>query len=138
VYIQTFLPNQPAIKFAVQNDFEGFVKEELKHRQACMLPPAGRVALVRMRDTKHDRLSDAANVIAEQLNNIISSNSLDIKLSGPMQAAIGRIQRFYRMQIILRTGNANNFSLLFGIFRRLKPPVSTVEVQVDVDPVNLL
>jgi len=138
VFIQTFLPNQPAIKFAVNDDFEGFIKEELKHRQACLLPPFGRVALVRMRDTKHDRLSNAADAIAQQLNDIISSLRLDIKLTGPMSAVIGRIQRFYRMQIILRTGNPSNFAELFRKFRRLKPPVSTVEVQVDVDPVNLL
>ncbi len=138
VYIQTFLSNQPAIKFAVNDDFEGFIKEELKHRQACLLPPFGRVALVRMRDTKYDRLMGAADVIAQQLNNIISSLKLDIKLTGPMPAVIGRIQRFYRMQIILRTGNPNNFAELFRTFRRLKIAVSTVEVQVDVDPVNLL
>ncbi|MCX5632556.1 MAG: primosomal protein N' [Phycisphaerae bacterium] len=138
VYIQTFLPNQPAIKFAVNDDFEGFIKEELKHRQACLLPPFGRVALVRMRDVKYDRLTKAADDIAQQLNNIISSHRLDIKLTGPMPAVIGRIQRFHRMQIILRTGNPNNFAELFRIFRRLKPPISTVQVQVDVDPVNLL
>ncbi|MFA5292041.1 MAG: primosomal protein N' [Phycisphaerae bacterium] len=54
VFIQTFLPNQPAIKFAVNDDFEGFVKEELKHRHACLLPPFGRIALVRLRDIKFD------------------------------------------------------------------------------------
>lgn len=138
VFIQTFLPNQPAIKFAVNDDFEGFIKEELKHRQACLLPPFGRVALVRMRDTKHDRLNNSADTIAQQLSNIISSFRLDIKLTGPMPAVIGRIQRFYRMQIILRTGNPNNFAELFSRFRRLKPPSATVQVQVDVDPVNLL
>ncbi|MGA2914449.1 MAG: primosomal protein N' [Sedimentisphaerales bacterium] len=138
VYIQTFLPNQPAIKFAVQDDFEGFIKEELKHRQACLLPPFGRVALVRLRDTKYDRLSTSAAIFAEQLNNIISLLALDIKLTGPMPAVISRIQRFYRMQIILRTANPNNFTQLFETFRRLKPPNSAVQVQVDVDPVNLL
>jgi primosomal protein N' (replication factor Y) len=138
VFVQTFLPSQPAIKFAVNDDFEGFIKEELKHRQVCLLPPFGRVALVRMRDMKHDRLTGAAGAIAQQLNDIISSLRLDIKLTGPMPAVIGRIQRFYRMQIILRTGNPNNFAELFRTFRRLKPPISTVQVQVDVDPVNLL
>lgn len=138
VLIQTFLLNQPAIKFAVQDDFKGFIKEELKHRQACLLPPFGRVALVRMRDIEYDRLTTAAGAIAQQLNDIISSLGLDIKLTGPMSAVIGRIQRYYRQQIILRTGNPNNFSELFRIFRRLKPSASTVEVQIDVDPVNLL
>ena len=138
VFIQTFLPNQPAIKFAVNDDFEGFIKEELKHRQVCLLPPFGRVALVRMRDVKYDRLNNSAGDIARQLNNVISSLGLDVKLTGPMPAVIGRIQRFYRMQIILRTANPNNFAELFSRFRRLKMPGSTVEVQVDVDPVNLL
>jgi primosomal protein N' (replication factor Y) len=138
VFIQTFLPNQPAIKFAVNDDFEGFVKEELKHRQACLLPPFGRVALVRMRDIKYDRLNNSAGDIARQLDNIISSLSLDIKLTGPMQAVIGRIQRFYRMQIILRSAGANQLAQLFSRFRHLKLPSSTVQVQVDVDPVNLL
>jgi primosomal protein N' (replication factor Y) len=138
VYIQTFLPNQPAIKFAVNDDFEGFVEEELKHRRACLLPPFGRVALVRMRDIKHDRLKNCAGDIARQLDNIISSLGLDIKLTGPMPAVIGRIQRFYRMQIILRSTGANQLAQLFSRFRHLKLPNSTVEVQIDVDPVNLL
>ncbi|MHC4310789.1 MAG: replication restart helicase PriA, partial [Planctomycetota bacterium] len=50
VFVQTFLPNQPAIQFAVGRDFEGFVKEELKHRKACNLPPFWRLAVIVMRD----------------------------------------------------------------------------------------
>jgi primosomal protein N' (replication factor Y) len=138
VFIQTFLANQPAVKFAVANDFEGFIKEELKHRQACLLPPFGRLAIVRLRDIKYDRLNGCASAVAEQLNGLISALGLDIKLTGPMPATIGRIQRFYRMQIILQTANPNNFTVLFSRFRRLKPPNSAVQIQPDIDPVNLL
>jgi primosomal protein N' (replication factor Y) len=138
VFIQTFLPNQPAIKFAVDDDFEGFVKEELKHRQACLLPPVGRIALVRLRDTKFDRLTGAAQIIAEQIGGIISTCGLEIKLTGPMPAVIARIQRFHRMQIILQAKQPGHLAELFSRFRRLKPSNSAVGVQVDVDPVNLL
>jgi primosomal protein N' (replication factor Y) len=138
VLIQTFLPNQPAIKFAIQNDFKGFVKEELKHRRLCLLPPFGRLAIVRMKDTNFDRLTTASQTIAEQLTNLIGSLGLDIKLTGPMPSTISRIQRFYRMQIILQTANPANLAPLFGSFRRLKLPNSSVQVQIDVDPVNLL
>lgn len=138
VFIQTFLPNQPAIKFAVQNDFEGFVKEELKHRKLCLLPPFGRLAIVRMRDTNFDRLTAGSQTIAEQLTNLIGALGLDIKLTGPMSSTISRIQRFYRMQIILQTANPANLAPLFNSFRRLKPPNSSVQVQIDIDPINLL
>ncbi|MFA6187229.1 MAG: primosomal protein N' [Phycisphaerae bacterium] len=138
VFIQTFLPNQPAIKFAVQNDFEGFVKEELKHRKLCLLPPFGRLAIVRMRDTNFDRLTAGSQTIAEQLTNLIGSLGLDIKLTGPMPSTISRIQRFYRMQIILQTANPANLAPLFDSFRRLKPSNSYIQTQIDVDPINLL
>jgi primosomal protein N' (replication factor Y) len=138
VFIQTFLAGQPAIKFAVANDYEGFIKEELKHRRSCLLPPFGRLAIVRLRDIKYDRLEACATAVAEQLNSLISALGLDVKLTGPMPATIGRIQRFYRMQIILQTANPNNFAVLFSRFRRLKPPNSAVHIQPDIDPVNLL
>ena len=32
VFVQTFLANQPAIRFAVAGDFDGFVKEEVARR----------------------------------------------------------------------------------------------------------
>ena len=138
VFIQTFLPDQPAIKFAVKDDFEGFVKEELKHRQSCSLPPFGRVALVRLRDTKFDRLSIASQTIASQIESTISACGLDIRLTGPIPAVIARIQRFYRMQIILQAKNPAQLAEFFNRFRRLKPVSSAVQMQVDVDPVNLL
>ena len=138
VYIQTFLPKQPAIKFAVDDDFEGFVNEELKCRQACMLPPFGRLAIIRLRDVKFDRLTNASQIIAEQIGNIISSCRFDIKMTGPMPAAIARIQRFHRMQILLQTKNPVQLGELLNRFRRLKPPNSAIQTQVDVDPVNLL
>lgn len=138
VYIQTFMPEQPAIKFAIEDNFEGFVKEELKIRQACMLPPYGKLAIVRIRDVKFDRLENAAKKIAEQISGIISACNFDIKMTGPMPSVISRIQRFHRMQIILQTVKPAQLSELLSRFRCLKPAVSAVQVQVDVDPVNLL
>ncbi len=32
VFVQTYFPEQPAVKFAMVQDFEGFVREEMKHR----------------------------------------------------------------------------------------------------------
>ena len=41
VIVQSCLPEQPAIQFAMKHDFDGFITEELKHRKACNLPPCG-------------------------------------------------------------------------------------------------
>ncbi len=138
VYVQTLLPKQPAIQFAMEHDYNGFVSEELKHRQACQLPPFGRVAIVRMRDQKFDKLTAACEMMGERINKTISANNLEVTVRGPMPAAISRIQRHHRMQIIVQSARADEIQRLFSTLRTLKPLRPAVMIAVDIDPVNLL
>ena len=139
VFVQTFLPDQPAIQFALKNDFDGFVKEELKHRRACNLPPFWRLAGVIMRDRNFDRLETASDVIRRKVDDIIKRDDLKVTVRGPMPAVINRIQQFHRMQIILQAPQAETMQRVFTHLRadlqRLRP---AVKVAIDVDPVNLL
>ncbi|MFZ0034091.1 MAG: helicase-related protein, partial [Sedimentisphaerales bacterium] len=139
VFVQTFLPDQQAIQFALKNDFEGFVKEELKHRRACNLPPFWRLAGLIMRDRNFDRLQAACNAMREEVDSIVRGNGLKVIVRGPMPAVISRIQRFHRMQIIIQAPQAEAIQRLFTSLRaglrRVRP---TVKIAVDIDPVNLL
>ncbi len=138
VYIQTFLPDQPAIRFAVENDFNGFVKEELKHRKHCMLPPFGRMAIVRLSDNNFERLNTAAAKAAERMTSIKNSNRLDMKITGPMPATITRIKSEHRMQIIVQSISAAVISQFFRILRQSGPIKPAVKIVYDIDPLNLL
>jgi len=138
VFVQTFLAGQPAIKFALANDYEGFVKEELKHRRACNLPPFWRLAVIIMRDRDFDKLSAACTAMRERIDFIVQQDGLKIKVRGPLPAMISRIQRFHRMQIILQAPQAETIRRLFTSLRNQPPFRPTVKVAVDMDPVNLL
>ncbi|MGA1979666.1 MAG: primosomal protein N' [Sedimentisphaerales bacterium] len=139
VFVQTFLPDQPAIQFALKNDFDGFIKEELKHRKACNLPPFWRLAGLIMRDRNFDRLEAASNAMREKVDSIIRRDNLKVIVRGPMPAVISRIQQFHRMQIIIQSPKAETIQRLFTNLRadlwRLRP---AVKVAIDIDPVNLL
>ncbi|MFA5252245.1 MAG: primosomal protein N' [Phycisphaerae bacterium] len=139
VFVQTFLPDQPAIQFALKNDFDGFVKEELKHRRTCNLPPFWRLAGVIMRDRNFDRLQVASVVIRRKVDDIIKRDGLKVTVRGPMPAVINRIRQFHRMQIIIQSAKAETIQRLFTKLRadlwRLRP---AVKVAIDIDPVNLL
>ena len=138
VFVQTFLPNQPAIQFALSGDFEGFVKEELKHRKACNLPPFWRLAGLVMRDRDFDKLEAACKVMREKIDFIIGSDNLKVTVRGPMPAAISRIQRFHRMQIIIQAPEAATVQQLFTSLRALGPVRPAVKVAIDIDPISLL
>lgn len=135
VIVQTFLPGQPAIKFALRNDFQGFVEEELKHRQACLLPPYHRMAIIQMRDTKYDRLTAAAEQVRLRIDHIIEAEGLDIKRTGPIPPPIERIQRHHRMQIILRAPTPAAFERLFDRWRLMPPIRPAIQIQPDIDPI---
>jgi len=138
VFVQTFLPNQPAIQFALRADFEGFVKEELKHRKACNLPPFWRLAVIIMRDRNFDKLDIASKRMREKIDGILEQDGLKALVRGPMPAVISRIQRFHRMQIIIQSPEAAIMQQLFARLRAQLPVRPAVKVAIDVDPVNLL
>jgi primosomal protein N' (replication factor Y) len=138
VFVQTFLPDQPAIKFALKGDFSGFVEEELKHRKACNLPPFWRLAVVVMQDMNFEKLQTASKLIRERIDSIIERDGLEVIVRGPVEAAINRIQRFHRTQIIVQAPQAENILRLFTSLRSEKPIRPAVKVAVDMDPVDLL
>jgi len=138
VFVQTFLPNQPAIQFALRGDFDGFVREELKHRKACNLPPYWRLAAIVMRDRNFDKLEAACKAMREKLDRIIERDGLKTMVRGPMPAVISRIQRFHRMQIIIQAPEAAILRELFTSLRAEQPIRPVVKVAIDIDPVNLL
>ena len=138
VFVQTFLPTQPAIQFALDGDFTGFVKEELKHRKACNLPPFWRLAVIVMRDMNFDKLEAACGKMKQTIDLIIEREGLKAIVRGPMPAVISRIQRFHRMQIIIQAPQASTVQRLFTSLRAERPVRPAVKIAIDVDPVNLL
>ncbi len=138
VYVQTFLAEQPAIKFAMKNDFEGFVAEELKHRRKCNLPPYWRMANIVMRHGQYEKLEQAAKNMRQRIDEIVSAYNLEALVRGPIPPVISRLQRFHRLQIIVQAPQATIIQKLFSILRAGKPVRPAVGLAIDVDPVNLL
>jgi primosomal protein N' (replication factor Y) len=142
VFVQTFLTNQPAIQFALKCDFDGFVKEELKHRRICNLPPFWRLALITLRDRTYEKLELAANAMRQRIDAIIADNpdiSGQIKVRGPMPPTISRIQTFHRLQIILQAPTPTILHQLFVILRKSPPIRPAIDnIAIDIDPVDLL
>jgi len=138
VFVQTFLPDQPAIQFALKGDFLGFVNEELKHRKGCNLPPFWRLAAIVMRDMNFEKLEAACKAMREKIDMIIAGADLKASVRGPMPAVISRLQRFHRMQIIVQAPTAEIMQRLFSGLRRAEAVRPAVRVAIDIDPVNLL
>jgi primosomal protein N' (replication factor Y) len=138
VFVQTFLPEQQAIAYALKGDFDGFIKEELKHRKSCNLPPYWRLAVVTMRDMNFEKLEAACKQMRLKIDRIVAREKLKVNIRGPMPAAINRIERFHRMQIIIQGPKPATIQRLFTGLRAEPPVRPAVKITIDIDPVNLL
>jgi len=138
VLVQTFLPEQPAIQFAINADFAGFIKEELKQRRACNLPPFWRLAVIVLRDEDFEKLNIAGKAMREKIDSLIEREGIDVTVRGPVPAVISRIERFHRIQIILQAPKPETIQRLFEALRRQPHVRPSVRIAIDIDPVNLL
>jgi len=135
VFIQTFRPDNPVIRLAAAIDMKNFYSGELALRRAQGFPPFARMARILVRSRDRDHCIKTVREIARRGIDILSS---DVELLGPAECALGMIAGSQRWQILLR---ASSLSSLHGAVKSIldgyKAP-SSVHLEIDIDPVNLL
>ncbi|MGB4585422.1 MAG: primosomal protein N' [Rectinemataceae bacterium] len=135
VFIQTFRPESPVIRLAASLDMASFYAHELALRQAQGFPPYARMARVVIRSRDRDRCVATARELARKCQALLPP---DVEVLGPAECALGMIAGNQRWQILLR---ASSLKSLHGAVRILlgdyKTP-SSVHLEIDIDPVQLL
>jgi primosomal protein N' (replication factor Y) len=141
VVVQTFLPDDPAIRFATQQDFPGFASRELASRREVGLPPYSRMARLVLRDqdiTALNELGDALKGDIAALANQLPGGRDALKVDGPMPCAVARIAGYYRAQIVLYASDSRPIQQVLGAMREKGALAKSDRIAVDIDPVSLL
>ena len=135
VFVQTATPFSPSIQFARHHDFEGFWEQESEFRERCDYPPFNHLVLVHVKSEHQRRAEFTAETIHRRLNEKIEATVI---LHPPVPAQIERIKGFYRYHILLRTRSTTKLSrTIREVIDGLSFP-EDVQVNVDVDPYQLL
>ena len=142
VLIQTYAPHHYSIRAARDQDYDRFIRRELRLRQELGWPPYSRMALVRIEGP------DAATVAAtaERAAGMLRSAGKDakdeaIRVLGPAPAPIERLRGRYRWQVMLRSGEAAAMRAALASMQASlggREGRGGVFVGVDLDPVNML
>jgi len=139
VLVQTFSPEHPAIRFALQHDYQGFAAEELPTRHALGYPPFGSLVRLVIRGPKQETTRGFADHLSTLLREqLLESGEPQPRILGPAPAPLAKLRDNYRFQIQLQGPDG---ALLRGAVRivsdRLKPP-DDVQWIADVDPLDML
>ncbi len=137
VVVQTLHPTDPAIQFAVADDYEGFVAQELEMRRSARVPPETRMVRFVVRHTNASRAADAAAKLRRYLGFLFEGDDR-LRMLGPSKCGVFKIRKQFRFEINLyvdRPGLVQE--ALAGQMGDLSSEVGA-EVVVDVDPINLI
>ena len=130
VVLQTYQPQNYAIRAASKHDYEAFYTEEIEYRRVLQYPPFKRLVRFQFRFPSALQAQREAEKAAEILQRRIASAQLTAtELIGPAPSFFGRIDDVYHWHILAKTTEPGtlleDFTLKSGWY-------------VDIDPVDIL
>lgn len=129
VYIQTFNPTHYAILYAKNNNYLGFFQNEMKNRHLLNYPPYCYLALIIISATDYNYLGLESKKIKEYLK-----TNLKTEILGPSLANPFRVNKIYRMNIIIKYKKENNiYEVLNNLINHYKIN-DKLRINIDFNP----
>jgi primosomal protein N' (replication factor Y) (superfamily II helicase) len=129
VIIQTYNPENYAIKSAAGHNYALFYEQEIKFRRQFHEPPFTQFADLNFTNANDHRCEEEANKTAKRIiEERDKSGIAGIELIGPAPAYIHRLRGRYRWKLIIRGNGLSSF------LSRLSLPTNCA---VDIDPIGL-
>lgn len=125
--IQTYHPESPLIRDAIEDNWDEFYQSELKERQAYHFPPFYYLLKLSCRRASYKSAESAAQKLKRQIEIAIPGLEID----GPTPSFHEKLAGKYQVQLVLRS--THRAKLLAAI--KLLPPSGWT---YDIDPTNLL
>ena len=138
VVIQTYQPENYAVQYASEQDYEGFYNEEMRYRSLLLYPPAAHMLCVQLQSENED----AAEGLAGTLRELFVRDDPEVLVIGPAKGSLTKIRDQYRYVIYIKDVNYDKLirckdraeAFIAYLIRIGKDP--QVQVQFDFDPVS--
>jgi primosomal protein N' (replication factor Y) len=147
VIVQTYLPDDMAIKCAAAYDRQSFLVDELSKRKALGYPPYTRLGNVLIWGKNNEDVKEVACSIAKDIEKLLSeipdSSKSDKTASfwrclGAVPCVLAKRRNLYRWHILIKAPlDADISAVLLPLFRNRKAQ-DNVHVALDIDPFELL
>ena len=139
VIIQTTQLSNPAIRAVELNDPEGFYQKEMSERRKIGYPPYSRLINIKIRSKSEEKAEMEANRIEEFLSPYFEGN-VNIEAYPATSCLIEMANSYYRYHILLVIKDeAFAYALkVLDLFRSSYKAASSVQVEIDTDPLDLL
>jgi len=138
VIIQTMNPGHYALRHSRTHDYESFYDEEIRLRTDLGYPPVRRMVKIEVKSGSERSALEAALAARDRIRSLRPGK--DTALLGPAPSPIARVRGKFRYQMLLLSPARETLRQLATAARSVVEEQfgRTVQVSVDVDPVNLM
>jgi len=140
VILQTFNVDLPALTLARNQDYAGFLEQELEARRAFEYPPFSQIIRVVLTGESDEEVQFGCEQLAEELSSHLddSFSEEQIKIVGPAPCLIERIRGRYRHHLIIKNMAGEPGRQAVARFLKLRRGTATLSLAVDIDAVDLI
>lgn len=101
VLIQTYHPNHYALRHACAQDYSGFYREEIRHRQNHGYPPFVSLASLLLHGTALGKVRADALELRKELD--LANQERSCRILGPAPAPLARLKGEHRFQVLVKS-----------------------------------
>lgn len=118
VYIQSYKPENPLLKFAACQNYQAFYDSEIKYRESMNLPPFKATGDIVLSLPDEDMLYSRIAVVSKYLKDFlkVQPDKYAFELFGPVESPIYELRGRYRMMFVIK---AVNKSALNAVFKQM-------------------
>lgn len=129
VYLQSYTPEHPVLQAQIHGNFQEFIDEESRQREALSMPPFGRLAALIVSSESEAKAETVARALARQAPRIAGMEVL-----GPVPAPMAFLRNRYRFRLLVKT--LRQIALQPEIHKWLERTLKDrkVRIHVDIDP----
>jgi primosomal protein N' (replication factor Y) len=136
VIIQTFSPQEPSIKFSQEHDYIGYYENAIGVRKKVEYPPFVKIAKIKITGENENE----TNIFSKKIAEILIQKAKGIKILGPVQSAIFKVEDKFNFVMLLKSLNYKNLSEAVDFLCKTLPQKSKdtkISYKIDIDPINL-
>jgi len=141
VIVQTYNPENYAIRWASEHDYVSFYHEELARRREVRgspYPPFGFLLALHLSDADEEAGAERAMHLGHRLREAAAVEALDITIGGPAPAPLSKLRGRFRWLTVLRGPDRARLRDLAVRAIEARPKSEQSGVYLDVDPVDMM
>jgi primosomal protein N' (replication factor Y) (superfamily II helicase) len=136
VLIQTSNPEHYAIRFASEQNYDGFYAKEIQFRKLMRYPPFSALANVLVRSQKQED----ALLMSTELGRLLDPAPEGLKVLGPAEAPVPKLKSEFRYQLLLKAVDRKRLNETLRELQQFaqKQKWGPAVLLIDVDPLTLM